>query len=164
LLRTFRYELRRRDRGIRQRNPLQSFARGCGESRACHNGEKSCDHCFVFSVSFLLASGPPSGGFAQKLDARAFCPPKLGGQRDRVLCDHARGGSKANLVTMRFWNPLSRDFQSRCPPNLGGQTALPKTSADSKPFLCKALVKLRLRRVIAPLVARFEPVFLAVLI
>ena len=35
-------------------------------------------------------------------------PPESGGQRDPK--GRARGGSEGELMKMRFWNPLSRDF------------------------------------------------------
>ena len=57
------------------------------------------------------------------------------------FCDHARGGSQANTARMRLRNPLLRDFQSRCPPNLGGQVASLKFKLDQhrKPPMLETL-------------------------
>ena len=58
---------------------------------------------------------------------QANCPPESGGQRHRVLCDDARGGSPSEMLKSAALEPpparsrlLSR---SCCPPDSGGQFA-----------------------------------------
>src|SRR5678815_6096767 len=59
------------------------------------------------------------------------CPPESGGQRHRVLCDDARGGSPNEMLQNAFLKSAAREppparsrllSRSCCPPDSGGQS------------------------------------------